>query len=105
MTRLLLDFDSPTLPRGWFARLLTVCRTQRTRIVSVECDRTRHGWHVIVVVSGRWSLMRIVAAQAIIGSDWRRESHNLSRAVLAPRLPKFWRDRSNVLYAQHIRGI
>ena len=72
----------------------------------VECvryDRTRHGWHVLVGVEAELSPLMIVAAQAILGSDLKREAFNLMR-VQRPRRG-FFRERWNVLYKSHSHGV
>lgn len=97
MTDLKLDFDTPTCPRllhraRWLARLL------HWTVRGVEYRRTRHGWHVVITIAQSIAPTSLVAAQAILGSDWRRESFNLLRARHLARVGPQWRQRFNVLY-------
>jgi len=60
---------------------------------------SRGGWHVTLKLSPPpKSAEEVVALQAILGSDLRREACNLKRARLLPVADPFWRDRWNVFY-------
>ena len=102
LTFLKLDFDGP-LPREFFFRLVHCSRLWRWPLAGVRYDRTRHGWHVIVGVEKALPSLAIVAAQAVLGSDPKREAFNLMRIQYPPC--GFWRDRWNVLYESHARGV
>lgn len=104
MTLLYLDFDGPT-PTNLIPFITECCRHWRWPIEAIRYDRTRRGFHVIVGVRKRIPPARIVAAQAILGSDPRREMHNLNRVQTLHRMPTYWRGRWNVLYASHSRGV
>lgn len=104
MTHLLCDFDGP-LPDGLLAWITQCCRLWEWPLIAIRYDRTRRGWHVIVTVNRRLTAARTVAAQAIFGSDPRREMFNMMRVQQLHRLPPRWRCRWNVLYAQHSRGV
>lgn len=71
----------------------------------MQYDRTRRGWHVIVTTGRQIAPPLVLAAQAIWGSDRRREMHNLGRVQNLRHVPKFWRSRWNVLYERHFRGV
>jgi hypothetical protein len=105
MTLLMCDYDRPTLPRDWWKRVQIVLRHQRVTVSWVRVDRTTNGWHVVIACNARMSMMRVVALQAVLGSDWKRENFNIQRATIARRLPPFWRERSNVLYHRHYREV
>lgn len=76
--------------------------------VSVSAFRTmpstHGGWHVEIEVVQDVSPAAVVAVQAILGSDWRRETFNLMRALVVEHAPDFWRDRWNVLYSTKLEG-
>lgn len=97
VTTIKLDFDTPRCPR-LLNRVRWVCRMLHWPVVLVEYRRTRHGWHVCVTVRRRVTPLQVVAVQAILGSDWRRETFNLVRARRLSRVPRYWRERFNVLY-------
>jgi hypothetical protein len=102
MTLLYIDIDG-RLPRTLIERISWTCAVLRWRIVAVRIDRTRHGYHVVVGIRQRLTPPVIVAAQAILWSDWRRETFNLMRVSALHSAPKFWRDRWNVLYVRHVK--
>jgi hypothetical protein len=104
MTQVKCDFDG-RLPRDLRDRIGLVTRLLRWRVLWVRYDRTARGWHVTVAVAPRVSLMRVILAQALIGSDWRRELYNMRRASEWRWLPPYWRARVNVLYRSHVRGV
>jgi hypothetical protein len=98
MTNLLLDFDGP-LPADIDWRLMEVCRCLGLRARWCRVGASRRGWHIVLAVSARLSPPVIVALQAILGSDWRREMFNLYRVRRLRRVPASWRDKWNVLYS------
>jgi hypothetical protein len=104
VTTLKLDYDG-AFPRDFDARLALVCRVHRLAPVVVRIDRTRHGYHVVIVVRQRIAFTRVVLLQAVLGSDWKRELFNSRRALAWRHVPAFWRDRANVLYGRHHRSI
>lgn len=104
MTLLYLDIDGP-LPAGWMDRIVWACRVWGWPIEAIRIDRTRHGYHVVVGVRRRLAAARIVAAQAILGSDPKREAYNLMRVARLGQVPRFWRTRWNVLYVKHYRPV
>jgi hypothetical protein len=48
--------------------------------------------------------LEIVMLQALCGSDLRRETFNLVRALRLPDAPAFWHTRWNVLYSEKLTG-
>ncbi len=81
------------------------CKRWGWPLRAIRFDRTRRGWHVIVAVHKTVPPPLIVAAQAIWGSDPRREMFNVMRVQNLRAVPKFWQDRFNVLYESHSRGL
>lgn len=105
MNVLLLDFDG-RMPTDFWKRLDMVARFHRVRILAagVGHSGSGKGFHVVVILNRRLSFMRVVALQAILGSDWKRELFNSRRAAAWRRVPSFWRKRGNVLYSRHYKG-
>jgi len=101
-TLLYLDFDG-ALPRDIMARIAWCVRVWEWTVEAVRLDRTRRGWHVIVGVHQQVDPARMVAAQAILGSDYKREAFNLMRVTNLAHVPPFWRERWNVLYSHHVK--
>ena len=99
-----LDFDKKRLTTADIDRVVVALRFCRVRPVYFRLDRTRRGWHVVVVLVRRLPAMATVALQAIAGSDWKREAFNFGRARVWSQLPEFWKTRWNVLYHVHYRG-
>lgn len=93
------------VPDDFADRLGLVARLHRVRVLCVRIDRTRHGWHVVVWLSRRFALMRVVALQAVLGSDWKRELFNSVRVVRLAGVGDAWRDRANVLFTRHTRSV
>lgn len=104
LTELKLDFDG-RFPRDYARRLAFVTRVHRLRVVVERIDKTRHGWHVVLVVAGAVAFWRVVMLQALLGSDWKRETFNSRRAIAWRNVPAFWRNRANVLYSRHYRSV
>jgi hypothetical protein len=99
-----LDFDGP-FTGPMMSRIYAVLRTVKIVPSWIRVDRTRRGYHVTVAVRQRIAPLGIVALQAAMGSDWRREAFNFSRARKWKQLDAFWRGRWNVLYETHDRGV
>lgn len=104
MTRLMCDYDG-ALPRDLAKRIVVVVASHRLGIDCIAYRKTRRGWHVTIDVRQRLAFWRVVLLQALLGSDWKRETFNSRRAVAWRRVPQFWRDRANVLYLRHHRRI
>ena len=104
MTLLYLDIDGP-LPEHLESWITTCAKLWRWPLEAIRIDRTRHGYHVVVGVRKRIAPVYVVAAQAILGSDPKREAFTLMRVQQLPALPVFWRRRFNVLYTSHRHGV
>lgn len=102
MSVLMLDYDG-AMPRDLPARLTMAVKVHRLTVLTVCYHRTQRGWHVIVHVRQRIAMMRVIALQAALGSDWKREMFNSRRAVAWRYIPRYWRNRVNVLYERHYR--
>lgn len=95
---LLLDVDGP-VPRDLEARVRWALWQVRERCTGYWLRRTRHGWHVGIAVTGRWSPWRLVAMQACLGSDWRREVFNVAKVQRVRNRRAPW----NVLYTRKVQ--
>lgn len=109
MTTLMCDYDGE-IPADVGARLEFVVRAFRLVVEWYRLDRTRHGYHMIVVCRNRYEVegmrpLDIVLAQALLGSDWKRETFNLIRVKSLSRFSPLWRQRWNVLFHRHYRRV
>jgi|ERR1700674_2346138 len=100
---LLLDFDMACpVPRlvPFLARLRII--GLRARWVSYR--RTAHGWHVEIGINASLTPSELVAAQAVLGSDLRRETMNLRRAISlrVHKHSRFWRKRWNIFFLRKL---
>ena len=71
------DHTEPVRLRGVWA----LARTLGSRISYVRYDRTKRGWHAVICFNRSFSPAEIVAVQAVLGSDYKREALNLSRVI------------------------
>jgi len=65
----------------------------RLQVESVDASRTGHGYHIEIGVLNRIEPLDLILLQAMLGSDVRRENHNIVRVNCCPQM-KSW----NVLY-------
>ena len=106
MTVLKLDVDTPRYPARTFVRTQWLARRLGWTLVAYGLSRSqRGGWHVEIAVRQRLAPVVVVAAQAILGSHWAREAHNLMRCSSPVFASALWRTRSNVLYEGHTRRV
>lgn len=89
------DYDSVKSPNvlGMWA----IGRRLGLRPASIRYDRTKRGWHVIVLWNKGLHPLAIVALQAVLGSDLKREGLNLMRVMSNPRSKKW-----NLLYSRKL---
>lgn len=104
MTVLKLDIDGP-LPKTYLSHIQWTTRILGWPIEAVGIRQTVHGYHIRVVLRKKISPVSIVCAQALMGSDVKRETFNLKRARVLKRVPVEWRqaDAWNTLYRTHYR--
>lgn len=71
---------------------------------SITYSPTARGWHIIIHVAERLSPSEIIAIQAALGSDLKRELMNLQRyfGFRGKKIPKFWQDRWNLLFSRKV---
>lgn len=99
---ILIDYDmyrTPKLRSTWVdLRLWELCPSY---ILDV---RTKHGWHRIIRVRKSLLNSELIAASAILGSDKRRESLNLMRAlsIRTGDVSRFARSRWNLLFERKL---
>lgn len=95
-----LDYD---YPRGPSLRMIwTVLRAVGLRPGTIEYRRSRRGWHCVIPVNQRLENAEIVALQAVLGSDSRRELLNIMRVISIRRAgaSPYFAARWNLLYAK-----
>lgn len=103
-TRLKVDLDG-TLPRDLDERLHWCLRIMGVRVEWWSVRRTRRGWHVEVELRGRLHPWKVVALQAILGSDYRRETFNLRRVWNWRGLDSAARKHWNVLFTRKVHVV
>lgn len=100
-TCLKLDIDN-ALNKHEMKRIATVLEmySEHTgnKISDIEVFSTRNGFHVYIYLQKLISNASIVALQAILGSDYRRETFNLLRITKNPN-NQYW----NVLFNKKYR--
>ena len=81
-----------------------VCSIVGVRVRDVRHDRTARGFHVVVMLRDRMTRAEIVAIQAVLGSDSKREALNLMRArsIRLHGCPREFRDRWNLLFERKL---
>lgn len=102
MTEVLLDYDNREPPKTLMRRFAFLAKWLECRFSPVVVTKTKNGFHVRARCSINLSNEGIVAVQAIMGSDWKRETYNLMRARNLSLAPAFWRSRSNVFYLRKL---
>ena len=101
--RAYIDVDQHRPPS--VSQISAVARIVGLRIVWTLYRRTLRGWHVVIAMRDRLTPGETIALQACLGSDRRRETLNLMRAVSIRRgsISGFWSTRYNILYARKLR--
>lgn len=79
MVRLKVDYDTPRVPARLAARIGHCTAAAGLRVEWWSLYRTARGWHLEVECRGRLQPFGVVALQAMLGSDWRREAFNVGR--------------------------
>jgi hypothetical protein len=74
------------------------------KVLAVKTHITKRGVHRLVQIKAHLQPLEIVMLQALCGSDLRRETFNLVRALRLPDAPAFWHTRWNVLYSEKLTG-
>lgn len=90
------DYDTARPPS--LARIWRVLARIGARPRFIAYDRTARGWHVRIRINIRLTSGEIVAAQALLGSDPKRERYNLARVICGAR-PADW----NLLFESKCR--
>lgn len=92
----LCDYDGH-LPSDLLERVSMVRSILSIRPHMLRIDKTKHGYHLVIVWSETLSKAETVAIQAILGSDYKRELLNLMR-VRSKAKGKFCEQFWNILY-------
>jgi hypothetical protein len=100
---LLIDIDQARpVPR--LVPILSRLRVIGLKAKWISYRRTRHGWHLEIGINASLKPSETVAAQAVLGSDLRRETMNLRRAISlrVHKHSRFWRKRWNILFLRKL---
>lgn len=98
------DFARPDRRSPSLRPIFTVLRMVGLRPLgsAIAMERTRRGWHIIMRMRETLQPAEIVALQACLGSDRRREALNLMRALAIRKgcngVTPHWRKRWNILF-------
>lgn len=101
-TRVRLDFDGP-IPADFLERvefLKSTLECESGPFLDIYTSPGGTGRHVVLTLLREFPPLAVVAMQAILGSDGRRETFNLLRALRLSEAPAFWHERWNVLYSE-----
>lgn len=97
------DFDG-RMPADFEGRLRFICGLMGWRVDHYWVRRTRNGYHTGVRLGRRITPWKAIAAQAVLGSDYRREAYNMGKWRKRHRAgtPEalFW----NVTFTQKLTG-
>ena len=96
-----VDYDG-RIPAVSYRQLIAALRWLRLRPLAVVYRRTVRGYHMKVALTRRCQPLVVVALQAILGSDPKREVFNLLRARALPRCPVEWRNRYSILFGRKL---
>jgi hypothetical protein len=98
----LLDFDDKKPERMHVNEINSIFRVVGLRYSCIRFDRTTRGWHVVCYLTKTLSDIELIALQSILGDDHMRSALNFMRyrQMKGKRVPKFWRQRSNILYSE-----
>lgn len=101
---LLVDVDSPATVRH-IPDLFALARVIGLHIQATCYARTRRGWHLAIICKESFTELERVCLQSIFGDDEYRAALNFMRhwQSKGKRIPKFWRERSNILYRRKVQ--
>jgi hypothetical protein len=74
------DYDNPIKPPA-IAEILYIAGILGAEVRTLEFFPSRRGTHLAITWSVQWTPTQTVAVQALLGSDPRREAHNLRRLM------------------------
>ena len=111
MNVLKLDIDKKYCPSNVtraedrIEKALKIILKPQTRWAVVFTESSGGNIHAKVYIACRRRLrpVEIVALQAILGSDWRREAFNFVRAINC-RNTRLFQERYNILFERKVKG-
>jgi hypothetical protein len=102
---ILIDWDCRKLPN--LLPLYAQLRYLSLTVEYVRTDRTEHGWHIIIAIEDVLTLAEIIAVQSLLGSDKKRELHNMMRCLQLSRRAEMERVRlepfANILFDRRLK--
>lgn len=73
-------------------------RSMGIRYNAIRINRSVRGWHLAFLLVQQITAVERVCIESILGDDPMRAAMNFARARNAKRMPKFWKQRWNILY-------
>lgn len=92
------DYDGPVFPPDFKERCEFIQETLGIEFRRVQQLRTARGHHALIQLADPLPAWVVCTLQAILGSDYRRETFNLVRVLALSDAPDFWQPRWNVFY-------
>jgi hypothetical protein len=89
----LCDYDKPDKPATGY-HVARVARMLNAKPLWTRLDRTKNGWHMVIQWNREFAPLEVVALQAALGSDVKREAYNLGRVMSGKATDWKW----NVLF-------
>lgn len=83
----LCDYDTQWRPS--MDRIQRLSKMLGVGISWIREDRTRRGWHVLILWKKAMTPLALVAIQCVLGSDYERETYNLAR-IFSGKKSKRW---------------
>jgi hypothetical protein len=101
-----LDYDNREDMREGVRRMRFLLRglPDTGHVFQMQRHKTRRGWHIEIFSTLSLCPAEMVALQAILNSDYKREAFNLFRVHQLPLAPQFWHalPNWNILHTEKI---
>jgi hypothetical protein len=97
---LFVDIDSHTSTKLRIPKINSLFRSAgiQSGYSNVRYSRTKRGWHIVFLLDEKLTPVERVALESILGDDRMRASMNFARARNQSKMPKYWKQRWNILY-------
>jgi len=104
---LFIDTDSINSERLTILRINSIFRAlgMSQGYTAIRFNRSRRGWHTVILLKKSLSCIERVALEAILGDDPMRAAMNFARAKNAHRMPRFWKQRWNIFYDYKVTNV
>lgn len=101
---LFVDIDSKQSPYLAIPKINSLFRVMGLRYSAVRYSRSLRGWHVAFLLNESLTPTERVTIECILGDDRFRAAMNFARARNEKRMPKFWKQRWNILYDYKVKA-